>query len=76
MDLIAEVLDAEQWSELLEGPLERAAGQGNRALAQTLLEAGAQIGDALHHAVGGGHQEVVTDLLENGDRAAAGAQGG
>ncbi len=66
LDLIFQVLKFEQVAELLKGPLERAAGQGNRGLAQKLLQAGAQIGDALHQAVRGGHEEMVNDLLENG----------
>lgn len=42
--------------------------QRPRALAP---EAGAQIGDALHEAILGGHGEVVEDLLENGASIAA-----
>ena len=66
LDLISEVVTSEQWAELLEFPLQRAAGQGNRGIARKLVRAGAQIGEALHEAVGGGHGEVVSDLLENG----------
>ena len=47
-----------------KAPLERAAAQGNRGLAQKLVEMQDQ--DALHKAVWFGHGEVVTDLLENG----------
>ena len=36
-----------------------------------MVEAGEQIGDALLAAVRGGHGEVVTDLLENGEAIAA-----
>ena len=66
LDLIAELLTSEEWAELLRGPLYLAAGQGNRDLAQRLVEAGAQIGNALHAAVHGGHGEVADDLLGNG----------
>ncbi len=66
LDLIAEALTRTEWAELLKGPLELAARQGNRGLAQKLVSAGARIGSALHEAVWGGHGEVVNDLLENG----------
>ena len=66
LDLIAEVLTSAQWAELLKGPLERAAGQGNRGLAQKLVRAGAEMGDTLHEAVRGGHRKLAVDLLENG----------
>ena len=71
VDLIFQVSTPTQWAELLKGPLEYAAGQGNRDLAQKLVEAGADIGDALHTAIFGGHKEMVTDLLENGASANA-----
>ena len=76
LDLIFQVATAEQWAELLKGSLELAAGQGRRDLAQKLLEAGAQIGDALHAAVRGGHGEVVTDLLGGGAPIDAKSGGG
>ena len=66
LDLIFQVLMSGQWAELLKDPLDRAAGQGNRGLAQKPVAAGAQIGDALHKAVRGGHGRVVNDLLESG----------
>ncbi len=67
IDLIFDAsTSGQQWAGLLRGPLERAAGQGNRVLAQKLVEAGAQVGDALHEAVRGGHGEVVEDLIGNG----------
>ena len=65
-DLLAEALTPRQWTDLLKAPLERAAFQGNRGLAQKLLRAGAEIGEALHAAAQGGHDEVANDLLENG----------
>ncbi len=66
LDLMAECSTPKQWAALLKRPLERAARQGNRGLAQKLVTAGAQIGTALHEAVGGGHGELVNDLLERG----------
>lgn len=66
IDLIFQVLNSEQWAELLKGPLEHAASEGNGGLAQKLVEAGAQIGDALHAALRGGHAAVVEDLLDHG----------
>ena len=66
LDLIFKVLTSDKWSELLKLPLEMAAGQGNRVLAQKLVEAGARIGNALHKAVRGDNTEIVNDLLEQG----------
>ena len=66
LDLIAEVLSSEKWAELLKGVLKRAVGQGNNGLTHKLVEAGAHMEDALHAAVGGGHGDVVNDLLANG----------
>ena len=65
LDLISQVLTPERWADLLNGPLERAADQGNRGIAQKLVEAGAAMGDALHAAVQGGHGDVVNYLLDN-----------
>ncbi len=66
LDFIFETSTSEQWAELLKGPLEGAVCHDNRGLVQKLVRAGARIGDALHMAAGSGHEEVVTDLLENG----------
>lgn len=66
LDLISDALISELWAELLKVPLERAAAQGNRGLAQNLVEAGAEIGGALCEAVLGGHGDIVEDLLESG----------
>lgn len=71
IDLLSEALGSEQWAELLRVPLERAAGEGNRGLAQKLAEAGAGTGMALHEAVLGGHEETVNDLLKSGASVAA-----
>eukprot|EP00752_Nemacystus_decipiens_P011995 g10634.t1 len=70
-DLLAGVLTSEQWSELLRAPLEHAARQGNRGLALKLVKAGAEIGEALHAAVGSGYGDIMGDLLENGASVAA-----
>ena len=66
LDLIFQVLTPEQRANLLSAALELAAGLGSSGLAQKLVGAGAQIGDALHQAAGVGHGEMVTELLENG----------
>ena len=71
LDLLSEVFSSKQWSELLQGPLERAAARGKRGLAQKLVRAGAEIGNALHAAVWGGHGDIVSDLLKNGASFAA-----
>ena len=47
-DLLSEVLTSTQWVELLQAPLERAAGEGNTGLANKLVDAGASISKALH----------------------------
>ena len=66
-DLLAEVLTPGQWAALLKAPLEHAARQGKRGLAQKLVGAGAETGDALHEAARHGHADVATILLlENG----------
>ena len=66
LDLIFEALSPEQWAKWLKAPQERAAAMGNRELAQKLVGAGAEIGDALYEAVRGGHGEIVNALLESG----------
>ena len=65
-DLLAEVLTSEQRAELLKAPLERAAIDGNKALALKLARAGAEVGQALYRATRAGHGGVVSDLLDNG----------
>lgn len=65
-DLIAEALSSEEWVKLLAVSLTHAVIRGNRSLAQKLVRAGAEIQDALHEAVQGGHGGIVNDLLENG----------
>lgn len=63
LDLLSESTTSRQWEEVLKGPLELAAARGNRSLAQKLVAAGATIGHALHEAVGGGHGDIVRDLV-------------
>lgn len=70
-DLLAEALTSRQWAELLKAPLEQAVAKGNGGLAQKLVGAGAEMGEALHKAVLGGYEEIVNNLLENGASAAA-----
>lgn len=43
-----ETCTPEQWADLLKAILERAAGQGDQDLSQKLVDAGAEIGRALH----------------------------
>ena len=64
LDLLSEILTGKQWAELLKAPLELAARQGNRGLAQKLVVAGGNIRQAAHEAVRGDHEDVVRDLLE------------
>lgn len=66
LDVLSEILTSEEWAIFLRTPLEVAAAQGNRGFAQKLVEAGAEMGKALHEAVLGDHQEIVNDLLEGG----------
>ena len=66
LDRIAEASTSKEWGDMWAGPLERAAAQGNRDLAQTLVGAGAAIGIALHEAVRGGHGEMADFLLGSG----------
>ncbi len=66
LDLLSEVITSEQWVQLLKDPLDRAVAQGKRGLVRKLLQAGAEIGTAIHAAVRGGHEEIVDDLLEDG----------
>lgn len=65
-DLVHEALSPEQWASWLEAPLELASSQGNVSLAQKLLRAGGEIGISLHRAVRGGHETVVSALLDGG----------
>ena len=66
LDVIVEAFTSEQWAEWLRKLLECAADKGDRGLAQRMVRAGAEMGDALHEAVGGGHGDVVSDLLQSG----------
>lgn len=51
--------------------LKVAARNGSRHLGQRLVGVGAEIMDALHGALRGGHPDVANDLLENGAPVAA-----
>lgn len=65
-DLVHQAFSPEQWASWLEAPLELASAQGNVILAQRLLRAGGEIGISLHRAVRGGHEGVVSALLDGG----------
>lgn len=51
VDLLAEALTSEQWTELLKAPLERAAHWGNRGLVEKLVK------DTLHAAIRGASRD-------------------
>lgn len=67
LDHIFEAFSSEQWADLLETPLDRAATHGDQDLVQKLVEAGAaDTGYALHSALQNRHKSIVHILLENG----------
>lgn len=66
LDHIYQVFSREEWAQVLEVPLQRAAYEGDEGLVQKLVEAEAETGIALHKAIVGGHREIVNILLENG----------
>lgn len=70
-DLLAKALTSQQWAEMLKAPLKDVVHEGNIGLAHKLLGAGAEVGDALHEAVKGGHGDVVNGFLEIGAPVAA-----
>ena len=72
-DLIAQLFTSTQWMELLKAPLEHALSQGNRGLAQKLVRAGAEAGEAPRSAVPRGHEDIVDHLLGCGASLAAAA---
>lgn len=51
---------------MLKALLQLAAAQGKQGIAQKLVNAGAEVGDALHAAVGSGHVDVAGGPLESG----------
>eukprot|EP00752_Nemacystus_decipiens_P008428 g7532.t1 len=59
-------MTADEWAELLGFPLELAAAQRNREVAAKLVNAGAAIAGAVHAAVRGGSERMVSFLLKNG----------
>lgn len=71
LDYMFEACSSEQWAELLKGPLQWAAWQGDQGFARKLAEAGAGVGNALHSAVHNRHREIVNNLLEIGASANA-----
>ncbi|CAM9287425.1 unnamed protein product, partial [Scytosiphon promiscuus] len=66
LDVIAETCTLKEWAALLKVPLERAMAQGDEALADKLIRAGAEIGTSLHAAVRGDHGKIVELMLESG----------
>lgn len=66
LDHLFEAFSSDQWADLLKAPLERAAQHGDQGLAQKLVEAGAEMGCALHKAVLAEHGDIANNLLENG----------
>lgn len=63
---MAEVFTPAEWAKSLRTPLERAAFLGNRDIAQTLIGAGADIGNTPHEAAAGGQGDMINYLLEGG----------
>ncbi|CAM9835929.1 unnamed protein product [Ectocarpus fasciculatus] len=70
-DLVAETCTPKRWAELMQPFLEHAAGRGDEHLTRKLVEAGADVGSAVHAAVQGGHGEITEFLLESGAYASA-----
>lgn len=66
LGLLCEHLSAADWGKLLRAPLEHAAGEGNRRLAENLFKAGAAFGKAVHAAAEGNHGSMVAFLLDSG----------
>lgn len=54
---------SQEWASWLRLPLESAASQGDLGVAQKLVEAGAEIGIAVHEAIWGRHEDVAECLL-------------
>eukprot|EP00752_Nemacystus_decipiens_P007696 g6879.t1 len=66
LDLMFNYFTPEGWAGWLKNLLEAAAAMGYRDVTQRLVKGGAEIGDAFHRAVQGGHGDIVRDLLESG----------
>ena len=65
VDIISEAFTPNEWTELLETLLERAAARGARSLTHKLLDGvGLNMGLVLLLAVRGGHAELVDDLVK------------
>ena len=73
-DLLARTMTTEQWATWLKTPLELAAAQGDASLSRKLMGAGAEVGHALHGAIQGRHEEIVTNLLDYNAEAALAAR--
>eukprot|EP00903_Cladosiphon_okamuranus_P016085 g14849.t1 len=65
-DLVYKSLSPEQLASWLGTPLELASSQGNLHLVQKLLRGGGDVGISLHRAVRGGHEGIVSALLDGG----------
>lgn len=64
LDMLFETSTDEQWTEMLEAPLERAAFEGNEDIARKLIEAGAAMGCALHFSIRARRRKVAKFLLD------------
>lgn len=61
----------QEWASWLRVPLESAASLGDIVVAQKLVEAGAEIGTAVHEAIWSRHDELVEYLLGSPASAAS-----
>ena len=71
IDLTFDTPTAEQWAEWSFFTAARRLSVGKRGLAQKLLGAGPEIGDALHVAVRDRHGEIVNNLVGSGESIVA-----
>lgn len=69
LDMLFQTCTDEQWTELLEAPLERAAFEGNEDVARKLIKAGAGMGFALHYAVRARREKIANILLSTDPEA-------
>ncbi len=65
LDLLAGGLTPPEWSKLLRGPLEAAAGQGNKKLVRQLMSSGAEFGGAFDKASRANEWETVDVMLDH-----------
>ena len=66
VDVVCQGLSPHKLAAWLGVPLAHAAACGDLDLAERLMVAGAEIGCALHEAVRGGYEKLVSDMLERG----------